>query len=112
MSHACILQHQIALCLDEQGKHDEALVMHHEVLRARGKEPIDCEMLRFGLGSAVQCNRGGWEPGKVVAHFYREDPWPADEFVPYQVRLDGCGSLIYAPEDDDSCIRASTSEDA
>jgi len=62
--------------------------------------------LRFQVGSKVQCNaEGGWATGKVVALFYRDAGMPNGMIAPYQVKLDN-GSLIYAPADDDQCIRA------
>lgn len=62
---------------------------------------------RFAVGRRVLCRtESGWVSGTVVAHCYREPHWPEGMSVPYQVQLDG-GSLIFAPADDDSLIRAS-----
>ena len=35
---------------------------------------------------------------------YREDEWPEDRIVPYQIQLDD-GPLIFAPLDDDRVVR-------
>ena len=62
---------------------------------------------RFVLGTRVECfvGDGQWCPGRVVAHYYREEDWEPEFFTPYQVALD-IGHLIHAPVDDDSTIRA------
>ena len=76
--------------------------------------------LRFRIGDRVECrlNQDTWARGHVVAHFYRESKWPLTRYAPYQIQLDtiagaggdptllmSSGALIYAPEDDDACIR-------
>lgn len=59
---------------------------------------------RFELGAEVYCNyQGLWTRGVVACHHYRLSD-RASAVYPYQVRLEGCGRLIYAPDDDDSCI--------
>ena len=65
------------------------------------------ETLRFGVGDPVRCKVSAtqWKRGTVVALHYREDPWPEDMVAPYQVQLNN-GPLIYAPQDDDECIRS------
>ena len=76
-------------------------------------EWIRIPKLRFRPGSRVECKirdssaaNGGFHPGTVVGTFYREDHWRPGLCAPYQVRLDGERKLIYAPADNDSCIRA------
>ena len=69
--------------------------------------------LRFEVGTRVRCRIGpgedGWSPGEVVSHWYRGASWPTGQYAPYKVRLDrrdmGSG-LIFAPYDDDACVRA------
>lgn len=74
--------------------------------------PVPMESLRFPVGTRVQCRIGagedGWAAGAVVAHWYRGSTWPTGQYAPYQIQLDrrdmGSG-LIFAPRDDDMCIR-------
>lgn len=77
--------------------------------------------VRFALGAAVQCcvGNGQWVRGEVVAHYYREDNWPAQLLAPYRVRLEVDPSandaaahevFIWAPLDSDECIRAADME--
>jgi hypothetical protein len=78
----------------------------------RAELPHD-KALRFRIGDRVACNigEGLWPTGYVVALHYREDDWPPNTTVPYQVQLDlklG-GELIFAPMDLPSCIRAEDS---
>mmetsp|Transcript_25608 Transcript_25608/g.31065 ORF Transcript_25608/g.31065 Transcript_25608/m.31065 type:complete len:164 (-) Transcript_25608:660-1151(-) len=62
--------------------------------------------LRFAVGDKVKCYTGdGWENGEVVALMYREDCFDPGVVVPYQIQLDN-GLLIFAPADDDQCIRS------
>ena len=51
---------------------------------------------RFEVGTTVLCNLGelGWKQGRIIAHNYREDPWPEGMFAPYQVVLEDDRSLI------------------
>ena len=77
----------------------------------------DCvrSALRFAVGASVECNLGDgeWARGTVVAQFHREPSWPKGQWAPYQVEVqtqsDGrdATSLIFAPVDEDECIRAS-----
>lgn len=75
--------------------------------------PVPTDALRFEVGTRVRCRVGpgedGWAAGAVVAHWYRGSAWPTGQYAPYQVQLDrkdmGSG-LIFAPYDDDACIRA------
>ena len=61
--------------------------------------------LRFDVGDSVQCNTGDcFLRGSVVAVHYTEPYFPQGCSAPYQVRLlRGC--LIFAPHDEDTCIR-------
>ena len=63
---------------------------------------------RFDVGARVECCRdeGVWDRGTVVQHHYREPDWPLEAWAPYQIQLDD-GGLIFAPVDDDRCIRQS-----
>ena len=69
--------------------------------------------LRFPVGTRVECciSKGpdGWVPGEVVMHWYRAASWPTGQFAPYQIKLEESGNLIFAPQDSDHCIRASSS---
>lgn len=60
--------------------------------------------LRFDVGDRVECNCGGWAPGTVVAQLYRDEKMAPGFVAPYQIQLD-MGRLIWAPKDDDRCIR-------
>ena len=65
---------------------------------------------RFEVGDAVECRlgNGAWARGTVTKQYYREAAWTADQWVPYEVRLDGAseGEIIWPREDMDVCIRA------
>jgi len=69
--------------------------------------------LRFPLMSTVECFLGeehGWAIGTVVAHYHREPSWDPIKWAPYQIKLEdgkGGSALIFAPVDNDSCVRAS-----
>ena len=65
------------------------------------------DRLRFKLGERVLCNAGreGWLSGVVVSHFFRAPNFPPGKTVPYSVRLDIDGGIIYAPLDDNRMIR-------
>ena len=75
--------------------------------------PVPTEALRFDVGTKVACRIGpgpeGWATGTVVAHWYRAASWPTGQYAPYQIQLDrtdmGSG-LIFAPYDEDTCIKA------
>jgi len=64
-------------------------------------------MLRFRVGTEVLCNMGmlaapQWAPGRVVDLNYEK---PTGQYHPYQVKLE-CGTLIFAPQDIDTIIKA------
>ena len=63
--------------------------------------------LRFAVGDRVLCRCQEWLEGTVVKQWYREPHWPEGKIVPYQVKLDH-GVSIFAPRDDDACIRRLT----
>ena len=64
--------------------------------------------LRFAMGDKVECNAAdGWSSGTITKLMYREDFMPPGFVAPYQIRLDD-GTMIYAPADEDACIRAKT----
>lgn len=61
-------------------------------LSTRAKE------LRFAVGNQVECHiESGWAKGKVIKRW--------DDGNPYRIRLTN-GTEIWAPIDDDACIRA------
>jgi membrane protease YdiL (CAAX protease family) len=64
-------------------------------------------MLRFRVGTEVLCNMGmlaapQWAPGRVVDLNCEK---PTGQYHPYQVKLE-CGTLIFAPQDIDTIIKA------
>ena len=63
--------------------------------------------LRFAVGDKVECKMGPgeWTAGAVVKQLYFDEYNFRNIPAPYQVQLDD-GTLIWAPEDDDTCIRA------
>ena len=85
-------------------------------------KPLNHEDLRFTVGDAVECCshvqqlEGGedgedgldWLPGTITAVRYSEPHWPPNLTVPYQIRLNDGGRLIFASHDVDESIRAAT----
>ena len=68
----------------------------------------DCDpsALRFRVGARVECRRfTHWQPGTVVDLFYEQTDFAPGMCAPFQVELDD-GTLIFAPRDDNDCIRA------
>ena len=62
---------------------------------------------RFRVGDRVEAlfGKDGFKPGTIVALDYKENGWLGG--VPYQISLDGdTPHYIYAPFDDDGCVRA------
>mmetsp|Transcript_40360 Transcript_40360/g.48927 ORF Transcript_40360/g.48927 Transcript_40360/m.48927 type:complete len:194 (+) Transcript_40360:210-791(+) len=69
---------------------------------------MELPQLRFDVGARVQCcvDVNTWAAGTVVALWYRQANFPPGFAAPYQVKLD-TGTLIFAPQDTDQCVRAS-----
>jgi len=61
--------------------------------------------LRFKAKQRVKCNMGssGWMKGTVVRLWSQQ---AKGDWVPYEVRLDNGGGVVFAPQDDDMIIRA------
>jgi hypothetical protein len=69
---------------------------------------------RFRIGEKVKARTGrpptGWSTGTVVAHDHEE---AGVGVCPYQIRLDDeAGTLIFAPYDEDVCVRAAAASAA
>ena len=90
------------LCTDDELSQYRAMWEPYEAELAAEAGPF-----RFDIGARVQCAMadGEWIGGTVIAHYYREPEWPAEQWCPYQVELDD-ETLIWAPADLDACIRA------
>lgn len=72
----------------------------------RCKECVEENTLRFGVGDRVDCCVGGddeWCSGTIMKLWYVDCSSVAH---PYQIILDD-GGKIYAPDDEDHCIKAS-----
>ena len=68
---------------------------------------------RFKVGARVECYvEATFLKGTVVQHHHRESDWKPGVFAPYKVKLDGRPGLIFAPQDDDWCIRAADDADS
>ena len=67
---------------------------------------------RFAIGDRVRCKTSStkWDAGGITQLSYRENDWPQDTVVPYQIQLDN-GRLIYCPDDSESLIQAAGEED-
>ena len=65
---------------------------------------VSCQRLRFAIGTRVECNCGVWKAGTVVSHWYTQRSLEG-RHVPYQVRLDDGGKLIFVPADEDAVVR-------
>jgi G3E family GTPase len=64
--------------------------------------------LRFQVGDLVECRTGPaeWSAGTVVQQLWKS---PSGQVAPYQIELEGSGTLIFAPADDNQLIRARAS---
>ena len=83
-----------------------------ECIRASKAPPLSstCETLnlRFRIGERVECRTpSAFLPGTVIRLWYGKNEFDNDHTVPYQIQLD-MGPKIFAPYDDDRCIRQST----
>ena len=68
--------------------------------------------LRFAIGDTVACNLGGaWSNGVVIETNWRGRTWPQERLsVPYQIRIEGTGQLVFAPLDDDRVVRGAADD--
>ena len=69
---------------------------------------VPARLLRFAVGSRVECNLGRfWGLGTVTAINYHEPQFGEGVTMPYQVQLDKAygARMIYAPNDEDEVIR-------
>ena len=86
--------------------HDELRAGFVDCLATEANYKKRVASLRFRIWSAVECRtRTGWVEGTIIKLLYREDNSPPGFLAPYQIEIDECGTLIYAPVDDDSVIR-------
>lgn len=66
---------------------------------------------RFSIGTCVKCvitdrqNVDQFQDGRVVRTWYKQHNFKEGTYAPYQIRLDKCGSMIYAPQDTDNHIQ-------
>jgi len=68
--------------------------------------------LRFQIGDKVMAMTGeGWTDAVIVAHMYRDQHMQPGAVAPYQMKLEGDGGLIWAPSDDDRCVRRPPGDD-
>mmetsp|Transcript_12206 Transcript_12206/g.26025 ORF Transcript_12206/g.26025 Transcript_12206/m.26025 type:complete len:424 (-) Transcript_12206:155-1426(-) len=70
----------------------------------------EIQALRFKVGDKVEANAadGGWKVGTIVELMYRSEFMPPGFVAPYQIKLED-GTLIYAPADDNACVREAPS---
>lgn len=75
-------------------------------IRAEGQSTsVSARLLRFRVGSRVECNLGMyWERGTVTDVNFHSPNFGEGVTVPYQIDLDSGGS-VFAPKDDESVIR-------
>ena len=73
---------------------------------AKSSKKLNDKDLRFKIGDRVECFvEDEYTPGIVVKQWYYEADFANGHAVPYQVRLEESGDVIYAPTDADYCIR-------
>ena len=122
--HGVIVQHYYR----EEHWPKHKLEVPYQILLDRGQEIMasldddsmiqktewDSSVLRFPIGTRVQCNFVSdpqmiWPSGTVIEHFYRceEENWPPERVACYYVQLD-YGSKIWAWNDEDTAIKRSS----
>ena len=74
--------------------------LDHKELTENFEACLVTKPLRFPVGTEVRCQMGlgKWELGTITAQWYEGNP--------YQISLKKGGKKIFAPMDDDVCIRA------
>ena len=66
---------------------------------------VSARLLRFAVGSRVECQMGMyWERGSVVKLNWRDPRDLSAPAAPYQVQLDS-GDLVFVPQDDEGFVR-------
>ena len=63
--------------------------------------------LRFKVGEKVMAmvDENGWGECEVVAHMYHDENMQPGMVAPYQLKVVKTGDLIWAPVDDERCVR-------
>ena len=71
----------------------------------------DSTILRFRIGTRVECNVGNWMLGTVTQQFYVQSSFAEGKCAAYQVKLDE-GNTIFAPADVDRVVRAAAGRES